>query len=149
MNLIEFAARMDKLADSLPAIANDIVKAYVPELARELAVDTPVDTSTALSNWQVSIGSPQKDFIDAHDLGRFGSTKPSSVAETYQLAKVAASRGMPGQSYWLSNNTPYIIDLNQGSSQQAPSMFIQQAIAHSIRLIKPIAKRVIDDYRKR
>lgn len=149
MNLLEFANRMDKLADSLPAIANDIVKKYVPELAADLADATPVDTSTALSNWQVSLNTPARDFIDAHNYGAFGSTAFVSIMDTYQLAKIAAEPGKPGQSYWLSNNTPYIIDLNSGTSRQAPSMFIQATIALSIKKIQPIAKRVINDYRKR
>lgn len=149
MNLIELANRLEKLADFLPAIANDIVKAYVPELAADLADATPVDTSTALSNWQVSINNPQRDFIDAHNYGAFGSTAFVSIMDTYQLAKIAAEPGRPGQSYWLSNNAPYIIDLNQGSSKQAPAMFIEKTIALSIKKIQPIAKRVFNDYRKR
>jgi hypothetical protein len=149
MNLIELSNRMTKLADSLPAIANDIAKAYVVELAADLADATPVDTSTALSNWQVSINTPARDFIDAHNYGAFGSTAFVSIMDTYQLAKIAAEPGLPGQSYWLSNNTPYIIDLNEGTSRQAPAMFIQQTIALSIKKIQPIAKRVINDYRKR
>lgn len=149
MNLTELANRMNKLADFLPAIANDIAKTYVAELAADLADATPVDTSTALSNWQVSIGTPARDFIAAHNYGAFGSTAFVSIMDTYQLAKIAAERGQPGQSYWLSNNTPYIIDLNQGTSRQAPSMYIQATIALSIKKIQPIAKRVINDYRKR
>lgn len=149
MNLLELSNRMNKLAADLPAITNDIVKAYVPELARELAISTPVDTSTALSNWQVGLNGPVRDFIEAHSYGVGGSTRVSSVSETYDLAKIAANTGMPGQSYWLSNNTPYIIELNSGSSRQAPSMFVQATILYSLKMIGPIAKRVLNDYRKR
>lgn len=149
MNLLDLAKRMDKLADSLPAIANDIVKAYVPHLALELIDNTPVDTSAALSNWQVGLGQPVREFIDAHTPGEFGTTRIQSGRQAYQLAKFAADLGKPGQAYWLSNNAPYIIDLNNGTSKQAPVMFIQKTIAYTIKDIQPIAKRVINDYRNR
>lgn len=149
MNLLGLAYKLNKLANDLPDIANEICKEYVAELAVNLIYETPVDTSAALSNWQVGIGQPVVDFIDPHIPGLYGDTRIASGRIAYQLAKAAASTGIPGQSYWLSNNTPYIIDLNNGTSRQAPAMFIQSTIAYSIKLIQPIAKRVFNDYRKR
>lgn len=150
MNLLDFAKRMEKLADNLPAIANDIVKELTVELAVDLTIATPVDTSKALSNWQVGLDSPIGTYIDAHMQGKFGSTSVASAQETYQLARLAADKGQPGQSYWLSNNAPYIIRLNEGWSDQAPAMFIQSTILTTIRdSLKIIAKQVLNDYRKR
>lgn len=150
MNLLELSKKLDTLADQLPAIANDVAKEFTKALSLELISVTPVDVSTALSNWQVGIDSPPSSFIDAHTPGVGGSTQAASAAEAWDLAKIAADKGRPGQSYWLSNNTPYIIDLNSGTSRQAPSMFIQKAIAYTLQKQLPvIAKRVINDYRKR
>lgn len=149
MNLLQFAENMDRLADNLPAIAHDIKKEFVVELAEDLAYATPVDTSAALSNWRLSINEPLRRFIDAHNPGVFGSTAVASIQETVALARITAGMGKAGQLYWLSNNAPYIIDLNNGSSKQAPVLFIQKTIANSVKKIGPIAKRVINDYRKR
>lgn len=150
MNLLDLSKRMNKLADQLPAITNDIAKELTKELALSLISITPVDVSTALSNWQVGIDSPVSSFIEAHTPGVGGSTQATSAVEAWQLAKIAADKGKPGQSYWLSNNTPYIIDLNNGSSRQAPSMFIQKDIAYTLQTkMAPIVKKVFNDYRKR
>lgn len=150
MNLLEFANRMEKLADDLPTISNEILKGLTADLALALTIATPVDTSTALSNWQVGIGNPVSDFIDAHNFGEKGSTRQASAEQTYALALAAADKGLPGQSYWLSNNTPYIIDLNNGRSDQAPARFIQWTIAVTVpKSLKIITKQVFNDYRKR
>lgn len=114
----------------------DIIEQSVNQLAIEVALtiedgltlNTPVDTSQAISNWQVELGSPPEDWIEAYARGKFGSTEATSRAVARRIARNVLSHREPGQPIYISNLLPYIGFLNDGSSKQAPAGFVQAEV---------------------
>jgi hypothetical protein len=95
-------------------------------MAADLIAHTPVDITTAASNWQTSLNAPALFDLPAIYPGSRGST--AAASRSAALAHVL--RGMtdkrPGEKIYLSNLTPYIIDLNNGSSKQEPPGFFER-----------------------
>lgn len=88
---------------------------------------TPVDTSRAMSNWQVALGGPPPGQIAPHVWGRKGSSRGASMTSTLAIARSTLAQKKPGVSIVIDNYVPYMRDLNQGSSAQAPAGFVERA----------------------
>jgi hypothetical protein len=85
-------------------------KALILEIDKELRRTTPVDTGNARANWVPSVGSP--------------APRGDRAAGT---AAVLAYRLDQGALY-VSNGVPYIRQLNNGHSKQAPALFVEAAV---------------------
>lgn len=71
---------------------------------------TPVDTGRARGNWQIGIG---QDIISTTPR----TNKTGNVSgETNKLSQVSGD-----ETIYISNNLPYIVRLEYGSSKQAPN----------------------------
>ena len=119
-NLNDLANSLEKRASSYEKRASDVAVKVATELLNSLLWRTPVDTSTALSNWQVSFDAPVVSFIQAYVPGYLGYTAAASITEAFNVGKSTLALKKPGQTIYISNNTPYIRDLENGSSRQAP-----------------------------
>lgn len=112
------------------------MKAIEAAIAKSaLAVDedlvnkTPVDKGRARSNWFASINTPSTEQTD--------STTPQtdsnvSIYDQFTL----------GRKIFITNNLPYIVPLNNGTSQQAPAAFVDDAVAKQVRRMKEIFKQI-------
>lgn len=128
MNLDEFADLMDKRAAQLPKIVSDAAASTALVIVSDLAYNTPVDTSKALSSWFVTIGEPASAIGQAHYVGQAGSTQDESAQTTIKLAQTVLGTKQPGQTIFITNNQPYIQRLNAGYSKQQPAGFVERAI---------------------
>jgi hypothetical protein len=126
--LLDLANRMKSTRERLSAIGSDKAVLAANAIVRDLVTVTPVDTSQALSNWQVAIGSPVGNRIDAYFIGVHGSTQELSGASALAKARSILETKKPGQTIYISNVLPYIQRLNQGYSAQAPAGFVERAI---------------------
>lgn len=104
------------------------VRAVKLELFRSVILDTPVDTGRARGNWQATLNSPATEEIENESM---------SVA----LAGVAANLGKVNDVSFLANNLPYIEELEDGSSKQAPAGMVRRNMARVQRLINEQAAR--------
>ena len=104
-------------------VAGQMVRLVV-NLDAELRVRTPYDTGWARANWIWSVGVPA--------LATFGSRAAVSV-QTSVAAVISAilAAARTGKIY-VSNNVPYIVDLDEGSSQQAPRGFVRMAVRTAV-----------------
>ncbi len=92
---------------------------------------TPVDTGWARANWIPSIGIPIQE--DLSGITPDPAVVPGAAAKSVAgQAEVATQYKLSLGPVFVSNNVPYIPILNQGSSQQAPAAFVQQAIAKAV-----------------
>jgi len=82
----------------------------------ELVHVTPVDSGRARSSWALNTS---KDLIKNHE-------DTSSVNPTVRLGPVPTD---VIETLYITNGTPYIQDLNQGSSLQAPVRFIETTLS--------------------
>lgn len=127
-SLNDLAKRMRKLAKEVPEMGNKLAIKVTITIVNDLAHVTPVDESTAISNWQVELNNPAQSAIRAYYPGKKGSTYSLSVSATIDDAKAALATKKPGQAIYLSNVLRYIRRLNDGSSSQAPAGYVERSV---------------------
>lgn len=96
---------------------------------------TPVDTGKAVSNWVISLGTPNTTLKEPYVPGRKGST-----AEANRKAAEAEARKVIGaykskSQVWVTNATPYISDLESGTSKQAPYGMVDFGFLEAARIL--------------
>ena len=126
--LKQFAKRMRSMPELIKQGVNEVTSKMVIDIAIELAQRTPVDTSTAISNWRAEIGKPDRRFIYPHYAGKKGSTFSLSSAETIRKAASKVVNRKYGDVTYISNNAPYIRFLNYGTSKMPALNFVEQAV---------------------
>ncbi len=114
---------------------NDKAKRTALTILRALIYTTPVDTSNALSNWQISLRRPVERERLPHFPGEAGSTASQSSEAAYQLgASVLIARRL-NQPIFISNFVDYIEIIDSRGSVKARVIapgFINRAIALGI-----------------
>lgn len=101
-----------------------VSRQLVLDVNRKIAENTPIDTGWARSNWIPSKGRPL----------------PQPVGDRENVDLLAVSSGIAEIKSWdlfkgpafITNNVPYINDLNAGTSKQAPPGFVQDSIRQGI-----------------
>lgn len=91
---------------------------------------TPVDTGWARANWIPQIGTPRTATEGTREAAEAGNV--SSAGQEAGIASVVTGYKRERGPIYISNNVPYILNLNEGSSKQAPKGFVQNAIAKAI-----------------
>ena len=97
---------------------------------------TPVDTSTALSNWIVGLNKTKDRKIKAHSLGSKGSTQSVSAGMAYSIGNAIIQRAKVGEIVYIANNVDYIELLNMGYSSQAERYYIQNCVEKAVEQLK-------------
>lgn len=100
----------EREAEKLRRALTQAPKALILEIDKELRRTTPVDTGNARANWVPSVGSPAP---------RGDRAAGTAAVMAYQLGQGAL---------YVSNGVPYITYLNNGSSRQAPALFVEAAV---------------------
>lgn len=103
------------------------------DITANLVETTPVDTGWARANWVPTLDNP----FDGNPDPEEGPTA-REVADgraTQQEAIVGVKRGyrLAKGVVYITNNVPYIRDLNDGSSKQAPAGFVQTAVQRAVQ----------------
>lgn len=139
--LTNLAVSLEQTVAKLPSAASDMAKAAAMTIIQDLALHTPVDVGTAVSNWQMSLDSPIETVIPAFSPSPRGKTikgkwtntvspeitREGNVSVLISDATELLSTKKPGQDIYITNNLPYIEILDQGSSDQAPAGFVDRA----------------------
>ena len=113
---------------ALEGFVEDVMKKVTVETTANLIEDTPVDLGWARANWVPQIGEPRTTVVGT----------PNDVTSGPQergITEVITQYKMNKGSIYITNNVPYIGRLNDGSSQQAPTAFVQSAIAKAIKKV--------------
>lgn len=141
--LKDLAKRIDKIRQELPDRTNqytidtaiDLVRELTNPLATYANASTPVDVSTAVSNWQAGTNL-SSTVLDAYVKGEDGSTHDASAKLTIMAAERDLGSRKYGQEIHVFNNLDYIKKLDEGSSMQAPSGFTTDSIVRTRNNIK-------------
>lgn len=143
-SLSKLAKRVRKIDEQLPERVTQLTIDTTLKLTEQLAaIETPVDTSQALSNWQVGVGAAVRSFINPHSPGKAGSTRRSSASRAVDLARSALSGRKVGQVIYLSNNAPYIRKLAyEGTSTQAPPGWVEGSVLLARKFLRQIRGRL-------
>lgn len=116
---------------SLEALTERAIKKITLDVTANLKEVTPRDTGWAAANWVPSIGAS----IEGGAANPNPTEQDASSAEARSssaLAAVAAGYRLKQGRVFISNNVPYIIQLNDGSSKKEPAGFVQRAIAKAV-----------------
>lgn len=132
-DLKTFARRIRERAQEIEVNTDKITATLATTINQSVVLATPVDTGHARANWQVGIGASPLAERDEEDQGG---------AETIRRNNGVIQRRKTGQTIYLVNNVEYIVDLNNGSSAQAPANFVALAISAGIRGLA--RKKVLD-----
>lgn len=127
--LLDLARDCNRWANRANEAGSEAKALVTRAIVRYLAYHTPVDTSQALSNWQVSFNGPYAPIISGgHYKGYAGSTQSASAEETIRRADAVLQNKIPGAVIFIANMLPYIRKLEEGSSLQARTGFVQQSL---------------------
>jgi hypothetical protein len=125
-NLSQFAKQIRSFNRVVEKEAESLTQRVLLTVQDAVVTSTPIDTSRARTNWVPSIGEPATSEVPFVP-GVAGSTAAEAHRIAMDAAKQIAGQIKLGNKVWLSNNVPYIRQLNAGSSQQAPAMFVEKA----------------------
>lgn len=119
------------MVQALERVVEDLIKRLVLDIVANLtaapsAGGTPVDTGWARANWIPHLGEPVTEPAGSRD-------DVSTTEQDQGLAQVLGYRLTDGPAY-VTNAVPYILELNEGSSRQAPPGFVQIAIAKAVQV---------------
>jgi len=111
--LIGADKEFEKLDRETKKEINSIARTQAFDTMNKVKQNTPIDTGRARNSWILT--TEKNKFKDAKN----GSNLPSFLPPVDDR-KI--------ETLYLTNGTPYIENLNQGSSKQAPARFIETAI---------------------
>lgn len=117
---------MRALAARLPEVADQAKRVAVMAALDSLFDNTPADTSKLVSNWRVTssaVGEP----VPAYVLGQKGNTKAASILAARASALAELSAIPLGRQMVIYNSVPYGRYVNDGTSHNAPSLFLEKA----------------------
>lgn len=119
-----FAQNMTQLANTIGQRIPQLQKEVAQNVVEGVAKDNPFLTGQSSANWKTAIGAPDTSW----DPGPNSAGGQHSADE----AKKALVALALGQTVYISNNVPYIMELNQGSSSKAPAGFVETAIVNAL-----------------
>lgn len=117
-----FAQQAMSLAGVVQRNCVTLQRDVAQNVVNDVAMETPVLTGQAAGNWKTTIGAPD----NSYDPG--ASSGQHSVDE----AQRALSHLQLGQTVYITNNVPYIVELNSGSSSKAPAGFVETSIIDAL-----------------
>lgn len=126
---MSFSDDVQRFAAKAAEAHNKITRLATLELFGGVVKATPVDTGRARGNWQTSVGAPASG-----ELERSGSS--SALAEVDEKTPPGA-----GQITYLSNNLPYIMALEEGSSKQAPEGMVKRNMDRVQRMVETAIRK--------
>ena len=133
--LTGLADRMLTRAANLPELGSIAKRTTASKVLERLVLETPVDTSRALSNWQVGTGTAITQEIEPYFPGRYGSTEVASSREAILVGEAILRFAREGEPIVLSNVVDYIYGLAYlGYSSQATGDWVKRAMQHGVRM---------------
>ena len=111
-----FALDVSKFVQKTGVRVDLVVRKIAFDVFSSVVKRTPVDTGRARASWTLA--------VNRVDL----STAPVGSSTTIASPEAALGPVKFGDTVYISNNLPYIVPLNNGSSTQAPEGFVQMAV---------------------
>jgi len=108
--LKSLAKRLDKFADNLPKKINKLAQRTASDIFIIVTSSgvTRVDTSEAVSNWRIGLGSKDPSTRSPFFKGGKGSTAAASRAEVRTVGRIKISQKRPGEEIHISNSVDHI-----------------------------------------
>jgi hypothetical protein len=136
-SLFQFGASIDAFARKIGVQLDVAIRRVALEVYAMVTVKTPVDTGRARASWNISRGTIDLSNVPDTD-GKTLGVAEIEGRHAEQIAKLKGAKliaeGALGKAYliepiYITNNLPYIIFLEGGSSQQAPNGMVAITVA--------------------
>jgi len=131
-SLYDFGRRIKVRAAGVAKNADTLVRKVALVADQAVVSGTPVDTGRARSNWIATLGAAPDTEIEPYVPGELGSTAAANTQAAIDQAETVIAGYTSGQEIHITNNVPYIQDLNDGSSAQAPAGFVEEAVLEAV-----------------
>ncbi len=109
------------IADDLSELVGEVVASTALDCHSLLSLATPKKSGVAQANWNVSIDGS----VPSYKSGKTNVGNSLSEAKSLLGSDRILSDDL---EVTISNQTPYIVRLNQGHSKQAGAFFVEKAI---------------------
>lgn len=126
---------LDKVIKAMTVFTETQVINLALDIHGELIEETPVDTGWAQNNWQLAVANPPTETVGTPE-------NIDSSSKNAGVPSVLSWKLQKGPIY-ITNNIPYILRLNGGSSKQAPKGFIEKTVKAGIKKAETISKGFI------
>jgi len=124
-NVREFNKTLEHWAkDVLPQEFEIVIRKLGLEALTSIVRSTPVKTGRARGNWQLTIDFPAEDEIE-----RMDKNGQATINSGLRRLSELKGRGFGGIIF-ITNNVSYIIELEEGSSQQSPQGMVAVTFEH-------------------
>jgi hypothetical protein len=151
--LLDLANQLDKFVGNVSETTNEVVKTTALAIVTDLAEHTPADTGTAISNWQVSLGTPDVGILSAYVPSPRGKTirkvwthsadpvvtRENNAPLTIEVAKRILAMRKAGEVIFIASCVPHIKPLDEGHSSQEPAGFVDRAVIVGREVSKVVA----------
>ena len=129
------ADQIELVIGEINKVTETVVKHLTLEVTANLIEATPVDTGWARANWVPAIGTPA--LTPSTPSNKDDRRQASTQAKAKQASGTASIHGYKLQRglVHVSNGVPYISRLNDGSSIQAPTAFVQRSVLKAVRTV--------------
>lgn len=111
---------------------NQAIREGALEIFSRVVKRNPVKTGRSRGAWQA-------------DINRFVDGEPGEVdrsgQSTIENIKIQLGKFKGGDTITLTNNVNYILDLEDGSSLQAPNGMVKVSLIQAVRIINKAARR--------
>lgn len=121
-----FADDVRKFAVKAGESSDGIVRAVTLSLFNGIIRDVPVDTGRARGSFETTVGQP-------------ATTTPDRLDPSGRQAMAEIEANVPqgaGQETYIASNLPYIVQLEEGSSKQAPEGMVKRNMDRIERNLK-------------
>ena len=127
------AKSLEVVFDSLRSYPEKVIRGTLLEMSSRIIKRSPVDTGRFRNNWNASFNGPIKSIK---------TTTDPSGAQARVDAHLLLAQFKVGQTFYLTNNLPYSLKLEFGSSQQAPGGMVRLTAAEFDAEIKKQAAKL-------
>jgi HK97 gp10 family phage protein len=136
-NLSEMASVMQKYGELVKTNANKTTRRAAIAIDQAVVMATPVDTGRARSNWQVQINTPFQGERPAYAPGKnLGKGETANAGAAMDQGNNAIGGYNNGDTIYITNNLPYIGQLNAGTSRQSPAGFVNAMVLEAVNAVQ-------------
>lgn len=121
------------IINDLEGVTGKIIGQIARNVQEAIRYDTPIDTGWAKATWVLSVGPLPPPMDTPDDEIVKDVMVPAALAVSLRDMNVVANYRMEQGAINIANATPYITDLDAGSSNQAAPGFVARSIDKGIR----------------
>ena len=130
-----FSVAVNRWLDGAKITADEVVRRIALRVWEELVGRTPIDTGRAQSGWVTNLDEPS-DYVPPEIPADVQAAREAARRSGAASGRIVPEPEPPDLSaatianrIFIVNNTPYIVQLDQGSSQKSPAGMVAVTMA--------------------